>query len=204
MASLSTLWSGGFYLQTGACGEEHRLGYDKLILGADFYCADFGETLIQGWRLELLERVCKSDSRNFALACSLIVSSHRIPQIRREEICDQAKSRRPGGLNIPRAIGGQRIGVVHNERLARLQTRFKQQLFAPPRPQHIQVDANMRFEEAFAVESGLPGTLNANEDDGFGSQSASRDDASRTNLAPRSFGSFGGRGPCRTAVPTGT
>jgi len=67
----------------------------------------------------------------------------------------------PGGLNVDLPLRRGRIGVVHDERLERLDARSQETTFSMPGPQQVQAETDMGVEEPFPVERGLAKPLAA-------------------------------------------
>jgi hypothetical protein len=113
--------------------------------------------------LQLAEGCCDAGNRNLLFPAALVVSPNCITQGSFKEADYDSKSRYSGWRNVLRSITWRRIRVVDHKRLSAPQAGCEQELLPLPRSQHIQADANVRLEEAFAIERSLPGILNANE-----------------------------------------
>src|SRR5213078_2841344 len=80
-------------------------------------------------------------------------------------ITDDAK---PGGASqsdVTCALRDRRIRVVHDEPRLAFNARAQEQLFAAARPQHVEIDTDVRAIKARQVKRGLAASLYADEDD---------------------------------------
>src|ERR1700730_5342669 len=139
----------------------------ETAIGDQFHGVNSIEPFVCGGWNKLLKRCSHRRSRNSLLAGTQIVSLHGFPQARLEKVSHRAKTCRARRLQIARAVGGQRVGVVNNKWLPALEARGHQQFFAAPRAQHIQIDAHVRIEKPLAKKTAFARSLNSNKNYSF-------------------------------------
>jgi hypothetical protein len=84
-----------------------------------------------------------------------------------DQVADHLEARRAGGVDVARAVGHRRVGVVDHERPALLQAGGQQLLLARPGAEHVEAHVLVRGGEAVAVERRLAAALDPAEDDGL-------------------------------------
>jgi hypothetical protein len=137
--------------------------HNETTVARYFYRVNFIEPFLYGRRNKFLKRCRHRRCRNFLFAGTQIISLHRFPQARFEKVSHRPKARPSSRLYIPGSVGRQRIGVVNYKRLPALQTRSHQQLFPPPRAQHIQINPHVGIEKPLAEKCAFAGSLNPNK-----------------------------------------
>jgi len=177
----------------------------QTILGADFYCVDFGETLVHGGGWSFL-RCCEERQAEFCscLLSDCFVASHPAKAVWKKYATKLNPATRAASIYL-RAIGSQADLVLSTTKDWPTANTLLNSNCSRRRVRSIsRLMRTCVFEEAFAIESGLPGTLNANEmtASGLNQRPATMRHA---RIRPQEASAVsGGRSPCRTAVPTGT
>ena len=121
------------------------------------------ETLLPARRLQFAESACQSGCRNFLFAATLIVSAHGFSQRGFEEIGDYLEFRGARAECSARDRSPAHW-CCHHKRLFGFDACSQENLLAPPRPQHVQIDVHVRARESFAVESALARALHADKE----------------------------------------
>ncbi len=137
----------------------------KLVRSGYGHRVEFVKSFVERWRLQPFLRSRQRPVGYRSPENALAVPFHSLPQIGRKVVADDAKSGRSGGTDIPGAVSGSDIGIVHDKRLLGRQARLDQDMLAVAPLEHIEVDTNVCIPKALRVERGLANGLNSDEED---------------------------------------
>src|SRR5437667_127123 len=125
---------------------------DKPIGFVDPYVEQFVEAFFPAGEFHSRRRSEDAAHRNPLLGGTLLVAALAVLDARLEVIADHPEARAPGGFDVHLPLHAGGVRVVHDERLAGLDARLQETVLAVPGLEHVEVNAQVRGKEAFAVE----------------------------------------------------
>src|SRR5688572_25366215 len=105
--------------------------------------------------------------RDALAGAAQLVAHQGVADLGLEVVPDHPEPGRPRRGDVAGPLLGRRVGVVHDERLLRVEARGQQDRFAVAALEHVHVDPHVRVEQPLPAERTLAGPLDSAKNDRF-------------------------------------